>query len=165
MTTPWLRGSDARRRARYADTAAHLRVSDAERNAVADRLSQHYGDGRLDQAELDDRLGRAMSAKTRADLDALLADLPEAGPPPRQARGARPAGSDPVPAGPAAARPRRRMLPVVLTVLLVLLSWRVLVHWGGPWALFWPGGWFGLPWLWIALLAFVWLRWGRRHHR
>jgi hypothetical protein len=51
---------------------------------------------------------------------------------------------------------------VVLTVLLVLLSWRVLVHWGGPWALFWPGGWFGLPWLWIALLAFIWLRWGRR---
>ena len=52
---------------------------------------------------------------------------------------------------------------MVLTVLLVLLTWRVLVHWGGPWALFWPGGWFGMPWLWIALLAFVWLRWGRRH--
>ena len=165
MTTPWMRGSDARRRARYADTAAHLRVSDAERNAVADRLAQHYGDGRLDQAELDDRLGRAMSAKTRADLDALLADLPEAGPPLTPARGARPAGSVPVTAGPAASRPRRRVLPVVLAVLLVMLTWRVLVHWGSPWALFWPGAWFGLPWLWIALLAFVWLRWGRRHRR
>ena len=87
MTTPWMRGSDARRRARYADATAHLRVSDAERNAVADRLAQHYGDGRLDQAELDERLGRAMSAKTRADLDGLLADLPDAGPPPKPAGG------------------------------------------------------------------------------
>ena len=164
MTTPWMRGSDARRRARYAEATAHLRVSDAERNAVADRLAQHYGDGRLDQAEMDDRLGRAMNAKTRADLDGLLADLPEAEPA-GGGRAARPAGSAPVPARPAAARPRRRVLPVVLAVLLVMLTWRVLVHWGGPWALFWPGGWFGLPWLWIALLIFIWLRWGRHHRR
>ena len=54
---------------------------------------------------------------------------------------------------------------MVLAVLLVMLTWRVLVHWGSPWVLFWPGGWFGLPWLWIALLVFIWVRWSRRHRR
>ncbi len=59
----------------YSDQ--HLRVSDAEREAAASRLAQHFAVGRLDQAELDDRVGRAMSAKTRADLRDLLADLSE----------------------------------------------------------------------------------------
>src|ERR1700722_8055430 len=40
-------------RQRVAD--ATMRVSDAERAEVADQLAQHYGDGRLDQAELDAR--------------------------------------------------------------------------------------------------------------
>ncbi len=35
----------------------HLRVSDAERQAVTDRLAEHFGDGRLDQAEFDERVG------------------------------------------------------------------------------------------------------------
>jgi DUF1707 SHOCT-like domain len=160
MTMPWLRGPGADRRARDTQTAAQLRVSDAERAAVADRLAHHYGDGRLDQAELDDRLGRAMSAKTRADLDGLLADLPEGGPVPASGG---PRGGPPEPSR-AATRPRRRLLPLVLLVLLVLLGWRVLVAWAAPWGPWGPGAWFGMPWLWIALLAFVWLRWGRRRH-
>ena len=52
----------------YSDQ--HLRVSDAERQAVTDRLAEHFADGRLDQAEFDERVGRAMNAKTRADLAA-----------------------------------------------------------------------------------------------
>jgi GntR family transcriptional regulator len=59
----------------------HLRVSDAEREAATDRLAEHFAAGRLDLAELYDRVGRAMSAKTRADLNGLFADLPEAGAP------------------------------------------------------------------------------------
>ena len=59
----------------------NLRVSDAERQAVADRLAEHFGDGRLDQAEFDERVGRAMNAKTRADLSGLFDDLPETGAP------------------------------------------------------------------------------------
>ena len=31
----------------------HMRVSDAERQAVADRLAEHISSGRLDQAEVD----------------------------------------------------------------------------------------------------------------
>ena len=63
------------RRIRYSDQ--HIRVSDAERNAVAELLGQHYADGRLDQAEFDDRVGRTMAAKTRGDLSGLFDDLPE----------------------------------------------------------------------------------------
>src|SRR5580698_5165310 len=61
----------------YSDQ--HLRVSDAEREAVSGRLAEHFAAGRLDQAEFDNRVGRAMSAKTRGDLRGLLADLSETG--------------------------------------------------------------------------------------
>ena len=61
----------------FRDSDQHLRVSDAERQAVTDRLAGHFADGRLDQIEFDERAGRAMSAKTRADLAGLLDDLPE----------------------------------------------------------------------------------------
>jgi uncharacterized Tic20 family protein len=56
-------------------TAGRLRVSHAEREPVVERLQQAYAEGRLDMAELDVRLHLAMTAKTRADLDAVLADL------------------------------------------------------------------------------------------
>ncbi len=64
------------RRVRYSDQ--QLRVSDADRNAVAELLTQHYAEGRLDQAEFDERVGRTMAAKTRGDLAGLFDDLPEA---------------------------------------------------------------------------------------
>ena len=52
----------------FTDPASdqHMRVSDAERQAVTDRLAEHFSSGRLDQAEFDERVGRAMSATTRA---------------------------------------------------------------------------------------------------
>ncbi len=59
---------------------ANLRIGDAERTEVADRLAKHFSDGRLDEAEFGDRLDRAMRAKTMADLTGLLADLPETEP-------------------------------------------------------------------------------------
>jgi len=59
----------------------HLRVSDAERQAVADRLAEHFGDGRLDQTEFDERVSQAMNAKTRGDLRGLFDDLPDPGQP------------------------------------------------------------------------------------
>jgi Flp pilus assembly protein TadB len=101
------------RRIRYSDQ--HIRVSDAERNAVAELLGQHYADGRLDQAEFDDRVSQTMSAKTRGDLAGLFDDLPEAGP-----AGAGPAG----PGGPADTAPYRgprRRSGVGRTLLLLLL--------------------------------------------
>jgi hypothetical protein len=99
------------RRIRYSDQ--HIRVSDAERNEVAELLGQHYADGRLDQAEFDDRVGRTMAAKTRGDLAGLFDDLPEAG-----SAGAGPAG----PAGPTAPyRGPRRRGGIGRALLLLLL--------------------------------------------
>jgi hypothetical protein len=53
-----------------------MRASDAERAAVVSALSRHLADGRIDMAELDERIGRAMAATTRAELASLQADLP-----------------------------------------------------------------------------------------
>src|ERR1700745_2633946 len=70
----WGRGSSGRR-ASQADP--NMRVSHAERTEVADRLSKHYGDGRLDEEEFNERLDRAMKAKTQHALDGLFDALPE----------------------------------------------------------------------------------------
>jgi uncharacterized Tic20 family protein len=55
--------------------APGLRVSAAEREPTVDRLQQAFAEGRVDKEELDLRLHLAMTARTRADLDAVLADL------------------------------------------------------------------------------------------
>ena len=68
-------------RFRYGYTDQHIRVSDAERTEVADRLAAHFGEGRLNQAEFDERVAQAMSAKIRGDLNGLFDDLPEPGRP------------------------------------------------------------------------------------
>jgi Domain of unknown function (DUF1707) len=67
-TTPALR--------RASWPGADMRVGDAERAEIADRLAKHFSDGRLDEAEFNERLDRAMRAKTMADLSGLLSDLP-----------------------------------------------------------------------------------------
>ncbi len=59
--------------------AGDLRISDADRDAVVAELSEHFQAGRLTIDELEERTGRAISARTGNDLDGLLADLP-AGP-------------------------------------------------------------------------------------
>lgn len=53
-----------------------LRASDADRDAVAERLRQAAVEGRIDPDELEQRLHRALRAKTYGDLDRLLGDLP-----------------------------------------------------------------------------------------
>jgi hypothetical protein len=58
------------------ESAAGIRVSDAERDAAVERLSAAAGDGRLTLEEFSQRMERATAARTRADLDRLVADLP-----------------------------------------------------------------------------------------
>jgi hypothetical protein len=55
-----------------------LRASHADRDQVAELLRVAAGDGRLSAEELDDRLERALTARTYAELAALTADLPAA---------------------------------------------------------------------------------------
>ncbi|MCW2756879.1 MAG: hypothetical protein JWO46_625 [Nocardioidaceae bacterium] len=54
----------------------HLRISDTDRNKVAELLREAAGDGRIDLAELDERLEQAYAAKTYADLVPITVDLP-----------------------------------------------------------------------------------------
>ena len=93
----------------------HMRVSDAERQAVADRLAEHFSSCRLDQEEFDERVSRAMSAKTRADLNGLFDDLPESGMP---GQGLPETGA---PAGVCAQR-RRFRHPVLLAAFVIILA-------------------------------------------
>ncbi len=53
-----------------------IRVADADREAVAEELREHMLAGRLSSEELEERLGRAYRAVTRAELDAVKDDLP-----------------------------------------------------------------------------------------
>jgi hypothetical protein len=129
------------RRIRYSDQ--HIRVSDAERNAVAERLAAHYSDGRLDQAEFDERVGRAMAAKTRGDLDGLFDDLPDPGLTGAPGNGA---GDPAVPY-----RARRRRSGFGRTLLLVVL---VIAAMSVAWHAFTAVAFF-VPWFWIAVLVAV----------
>jgi len=125
--------------------AAGLRIGDAERAAAADRLAWHFSHGRLDQAELDDRLGRAMRASTASELTALLADLPADEPVPGAA-----GTGQPRLAGPARPRVSRRpgLAFVVLTVCIIAgaaLLLRAVTHSIAALAV-------------ILLIAVLWLR-------
>jgi len=113
-----------------------LRVSDAERNEVAERLSRHFADGRLDQAEFSSRLDRATGAKTRRDLDGLFDDLPRLAdePPSHRPR-------------------RRRLLPLMLVVILVaVVAESTLSQMHVPVVLV------------VVVGLLIWYRLGRRHH-
>jgi Domain of unknown function (DUF1707) len=139
-STSWMR------RGGYAHR--DLRVSDAERAEVADRLSKHYSDGRLDQAEFDERVDQAMRAKTQSDLSGLFDDLPDPEEPEPSGR-QRPARVAQRRDG----RPHRRhpVLFFVLAVVAFLALSHALVE-------------LYIPWLLIGLLAVLWLVYGPWHH-
>ena len=52
------------------------RASDADRETAVDILCTALAEGRLTLAELDERVGAALSARTICELAALIADLP-----------------------------------------------------------------------------------------
>jgi len=122
-----------------------MRVGDADRAEVADLLARHYSDGRLDRAEFDQRLDQAMRARTRADLLAVVTDLPD------PAIRALPVPAvQPAPPPASRRRPRGRRttgpLPgIILIVVLVLLlghvvrtaTWILIVTLSCLWLLLW----------------------------
>jgi Domain of unknown function (DUF1707) len=57
-------------------TGYNVRIGDADREAIAAQLREHYADGRLTLDELNERLDQTFAAKTRADLNVVLHDLP-----------------------------------------------------------------------------------------
>jgi hypothetical protein len=53
-----------------------LRIGDAEREAAAADLGEHFVAGRLTLDELRERLGDVFAAKTQGQLSRIMADLP-----------------------------------------------------------------------------------------
>jgi hypothetical protein len=87
-----------------------MRASDADRDAVVSDLSEHFQAGRLTATELDERTGRALTARTWGELTDLAADLPAL----------RPAAP---PATPAANRPQP---PAIILVHAVHGGWGLI---------------------------------------
>ena len=54
------------------------RVADADRDRTVTLLREHVVEGRLTLDEFSERTGRALEARTRGELDAVMADLPVA---------------------------------------------------------------------------------------
>jgi hypothetical protein len=127
-------GSPGPAAARRGYPAGELRVSDADRDAALAELSQHFQAGRLTAEELDDRTSQVLAARTGADLDDPLRDLPlldAPGPSTRPAHG-------PAPARPLAPRVpwRAGLLPVAavaaFAVMMVVLVLGVHSHHDWP---------------------------------
>ena len=98
-----------------------LRVSDADRDRAIAELSEHYQAGRLTTEEFEDRTGRALQARTTADLADLFTDLPR-----RQAPmtgGTATSAASTPPASPARAWPARvPVAPVAILAVVAVLA-------------------------------------------
>ena len=124
--------------------AGDYRAGDADRDRTADLLKEAHAAGYLTLEETDERLGTALAARTRGELDRLVADLPPEWRA-RQERG-QPSAEPP---------PRQRQRPtlpaeVVWLVPLVMVITGVILL-----AVLSRGFWF-FPWplLWIFFFAF-----------
>jgi Domain of unknown function (DUF1707) len=109
-----------------------MRVSDADRDRAIAELSEHYQAGRLTTEEFEDRTGRALQARTTADLAGLFTDLPRRQAPMTGATATSAAST--APAGPARAWPAR--VPVVPVAILAVVAVLALVG-GHPFHIAW----------------------------
>lgn len=94
-----------------------IRLSDAERDAAAADLGEHFAQGRLTADEHDDRLEQVWRAKTRGELAPIFRDLPS-----RYAVVGAPATTGAEPGyWSTGLRPSRRGVPAPLLVVLAVL--------------------------------------------
>jgi hypothetical protein len=135
----------------------NLRVSDADRERVAERLREHFADGRLTADEFDERLSAALNAKTVRDLRGVLTDLPEPATVPAQAP-----NTPPYWAG--YRGPARRRGPRLLPLLVIALLLAVALPSAG-WLLFAVLKLVLIGWLVICLLGIFAAARFRRHVR
>nr|WP_172899573.1 DUF1707 domain-containing protein [Micromonospora echinaurantiaca] len=129
-----------------------MRAADADRAAVADRLRAALDEGRLNLYEYDERLQQAYAARTYAELDALVRDLPAVAPPPAAAL------AEPVettPARPATARWLAEVwMPYLQVVPIVVAIWAISSLFARDLLYFWPG-WVAGPWGAVLLVRTV----------
>lgn len=109
-----------------------LRASDADRDAVIDRLRAAASEGRLDTGELDERLDAALRARTYGELEPLLGDIPSRAPLPwRRPR------SQVVPVAQRSFAVALPLLTTVAVVAVVVTIAAVAAAWWLMWALVW----------------------------
>jgi hypothetical protein len=105
-------------------TDESIRLSDAEREAAAADLGEHFAEGRLTADEHADRLEQVWAAKTRGEVAPIFRDLPSP----------YAAVSAPIPAREdgywnTGLRPFRRGVPApLLVVLAVLIVFSAVAH-------------------------------------
>jgi hypothetical protein len=129
-------------------SGAHQRVSNAERDGVVEQLRLNMADGRLDIDEFGDRVEQALAARTGAELQAVLADLPHVVPPEEAVRKRR-------------ASVRAIVVPYLAVNMFLVLIWAVSGR-GEFWPI-WPILGWGLGV--VLSLAKVAGADGRRRHR
>jgi hypothetical protein len=116
-------------------TGPDLRIGDAERDAAAASLREHYAQGRLTLEEFNERLDAVYKATTQSQLSLITRDLPHA---------AAPSAPLPVSAipggerereehGPRGARARLGLFPVIIAALAAWLLFFELNLRAFPW--------------------------------
>jgi hypothetical protein len=121
-------------------TGPDLRIGDADREAAATSLREHYAQGRLTLDEFNQRLDAVFAATTQSQLNQITHDLPHAArrPAPVPVSTAGPGGDrrEHRPGG----RPRLGMIPLVIaalgTWLLVVELHLRMFPWPGKLAIF-----------------------------
>jgi len=98
-------------------TDSTIRLSDAEREAAAADLGEHFAQGRLTADEHAERLEQVWSAKTRGEIAPIFRDLPS----PYAAVAAPPTRGEDGPYWSSGLRPFRRGVPAPLLVVLAVL--------------------------------------------
>ncbi len=140
-----------------------IRASDADRDRAAALLREHHAAGRLTAEEFQERMDKALEAKTLGEIDELLADLPaiELYRLPHESMRRMPPGTrhSLMPDDPARLT---RFTPgtvavgawAVVTSALVAI-WAVTAVLGGTW----------FPWWALVVLPWIWVLIRRAQHR
>lgn len=130
------------------DPASSMRCGDTDREKVVAALRDHYAEGRLTLEEFDERSDAAYAARTFADLQPLMADLPHAPlqPPPAT----QPEQKRPATPAPSCGR-HIRIAPWMVIVAVCIFVSVVGTHG------FWP--------FWLLIPTFIVLTGGLRHRR
>lgn len=130
--------------------ASGLRIGDADREAAAASLREHFVQGRLTLEEFQHRLGAVFSARTDRDLADVTSDLPHASVPPASHAAGGLANSD------KRYRQGHRSRPAALAGLIMIMLAVLVV------ALFLPVALFGMAFSRSVLFVLALLLFGRR---
>lgn len=158
------------------DQRDRMRAADTDREAVVERLRAALSEGRLELHEFDERVAEAYRAKTYADLDGLLTDLPGVAPvsSSRLAPTSPPVPPSPAPLAPPGAVPRWLLAlwgTWAAAVGINMVIWLLVSLSTGDLEYFWPM-WVAGPWGAVLLVATIGglsrgepQRWADKHAR